>query len=305
MSFLSQKSNEPQRGCLSGVRRNKRTILKWTVGFCIFAAISIPLTYSLRLGWLTAVLEWIQSLHYWGNAIFVLLFCVVSLPYAIGGYGILVLSCGFLYGLLVGLLTVSISSLIGASFGYWICRMFGQKCLGENFGKKYPALRVVLAALEKDGFKIMALCRLAPIPYGIQNCIFALAKINFFKYAAAEFFCYIPTQLALCYVGTTANKLSEIVSGGRQLTPPEIGILVTEIIICVIFVVIAAFLGRKAHQRIKKEGELQLRHDPAFSDMENSTEMVGLDEGQHDVGTRVAHYRINPDQFTRKPDNME
>jgi len=237
---------------------NKVTILKWAIFILVFLAIVILVGYALRVGWVAILLQWIASLGYWGNAMFIPLFCFISLPYVLGGYSVLALTCGFLYGPILGFITLSISSVLGCMFGYWMTRLFGQKCLGENFAEKNPFLKVVLAALQDHSLKVMVLCRLTPIPYGVQNAIFAIAKVNFIKYVLAEFILYIPTQLALAYVGSTAKRLSEVVSRHRPLTKPEIGLLVGEIVAVCFFIVLMSFLGKKAHARIKAEGEKKL-----------------------------------------------
>jgi len=231
-------------------------------------------------GLIHVLLEWIASLGYWGNAMFIPLFCFISLPYVLGGYSLLALTCGFLYGPIGGFITLSISSVIGCMFGYWVTRLFGQKCLGDNFADKTPFLKVVLAALQDHSFKVMVLCRLTPIPYGLQNAIFAIAKVNFFKYVVAEFFLYIPTQLAFAYVGSTAKKLSEVVSRHRPLSKPEIGLLVGEIVAVIFFIILMSVLGKKAHARIQAEGEKKLAAQALeeAGGAEDSKEMVPLEE---------------------------
>jgi len=273
---------EDNRSFRSRIRRlkcksDKRTVIKWTVFVALFLAIVILVGWSIHVGWLHALLEWVSSVGYWGNAFFILLFCFISLPYVLGGYSVLALACGFLYGPIKGFATLSISSLIGCMFGYWVTRFFGQKCLGDNFANSNRVMKVILAALQADSFKIMVLCRLTPIPYGVQNAIFAIAKVNFFKYVAAEFFLYIPTQLALAYVGSTAKKLSEVASGKRPLSKPEIGLLVGEILAGVLFIIIGTILGKKAHAKIQAEGEKRLAQQELDETEEDPTKMVPLD----------------------------
>lgn len=286
MDFKAEEQNATRRWSTRCRELNRATVIKWTVFIAVFLAIVIIVIYAGHAGWIHVLLEWIASIGYWGNAMFIPLFCFISLPYVLGGYSVLALTCGFLYGPIGGFITLSLSSLIGCMFGYWVTRLFGQKCLGDNFADKTPFLKVVLAALQDHSFKVMVLCRLTPIPYGLQNAIFAIAKVNFLKYVAAEFFLYLPTQLAFAYVGSTAKRLSEVVSRKRPLSKPEIGLLVGEIIAVVFFIVLMSVLGKKAHAKIQAEGEKKLAAQALEEgDASDVKDIVPLEEEPEDLRT--------------------
>jgi len=249
------------------VRNNKRSVIKWTIGTILFLIIVSLIFYSFRFGWLQVVLEWIGSIGYWGNAMFIPLFCAISLPIILGGYSVLALSCGFLYGVPEGFATLCISALIGDIFGYWVMVLFGKKCLQiEKMERKHEWMKLINAALKDDAFKIMAMCRLTPIPYGLQNSIFALARVNFFKYLLAAFLCYIPPQFAMCYLGSTAKELSGIVGHKKPLSRPEIGLLVVEIFICICFLVFLAVIGKRIYRKVQQAGQSKLNEE---TDTEN------------------------------------
>lgn len=106
--------------------------------------------------------------------LFIVLFTLVSFPF-LWGYMLLVLSSGYLFGMLHGLVTVVLSANIGVALAHYSIRAFHRKypiCKLEKSEHAQAVLRVIGGP---QAMKIVLFCRLSPIPFGLQNTIFAVS----------------------------------------------------------------------------------------------------------------------------------
>jgi len=51
-----------------------------------------------------------------------------------------------------------------------------------------------------------------PIPFGLANLAFAITKVNFLTYLLSSLAGLLPSQLILCYVGSTLKSMSEVLA---------------------------------------------------------------------------------------------
>lgn len=124
--------------------------------------------------YLRFVLLWMENVDIrMTGIVFIVLFTAVSFPMA-WGYILLNLAAGYLYGLILGTLTTSLCALLGI----FIAHVVTKKCFSEYVIAKLSGndqLRAILRVVESDrGFKVVALARLTPIPFGLQNGLFAV-----------------------------------------------------------------------------------------------------------------------------------
>ena len=106
--------------------------------------------------------------------IFVALFIAVSFP-MMWGYILLNVAAGYLYGLLFGSMLTAGCALLGIFLAHEVTR----RCFSEYVMSKLSSnegLRALLRVVEsKRGFKVVILARLTPIPFGLQNGLFAVS----------------------------------------------------------------------------------------------------------------------------------
>uniref|UniRef100_H2YGD3 VTT domain-containing protein n=1 Tax=Ciona savignyi TaxID=51511 RepID=H2YGD3_CIOSA len=62
-----------------------------------------------------------------------------------------------------------------------------------------------------SGFKVIALTRLTPIPFGFQNGIFSVSNIDMRRYLLASNIGLLPTQTLNCYIGSTFRSIEQLV----------------------------------------------------------------------------------------------
>jgi uncharacterized membrane protein YdjX (TVP38/TMEM64 family) len=163
-------------------------------------------------GLMERALEWINGLGPWGPLAFVAIYllAVVCLAPA----SIFTLGAGFLYGMIWG----SVLVLLAAYFAAIICFLLGRHIARDWVAHRMeaqPKFRAIDDAVAREGWKIVALVRLAPIfPFSIMSYAFGLTRIRFWSYALANI-TMIPGTLMYVYFGSVARDLTD-----RPATPP-------------------------------------------------------------------------------------
>ena len=108
----------------------------------------------------------------WSFLIFMLLFTIVSFPLT-WGYVLLNVAAGYLYGFIVGIFNVVLSAFVGVAIAHCTMRYFLQALILKRFSSK--SVIAFLRILDgENSFKVVALSRLTPIPFGLQNALFAV-----------------------------------------------------------------------------------------------------------------------------------
>ncbi|CAD5110799.1 DgyrCDS164 [Dimorphilus gyrociliatus] len=99
-----------------------------------------------------------------------------------------------------------------------------------------------------QGTKVIFLARLTPIPFGLQNAVFAISNIGTVRYLIASILGLLPTQVLNAYIGSTLRSMEEVVSDKSQNIT---GYLVF-IIQLLVTLLLLAYIIRKAKQEFNK-----------------------------------------------------
>lgn len=102
------------------------------------------------------------------------LFVLVSLPISIG-YIVLVVASGYLFGVLRGLLLVVVGANFGLLVAHNILRLVGHHHSVYKYTQNDMAQAIMKVISGPLCFKIVFCSRLTPIPFGLQNTIFAVS----------------------------------------------------------------------------------------------------------------------------------
>jgi hypothetical protein len=125
---------------------------------------------------LMQLLQWLERLPlHQSLLVFIVLFTIISFPFGFG-YIILNMIAGYLYGILHGQLIVMVSVGVGITISFLLCRSwlkdYARGMVTSN------ALQAVLRVVEgPHGFKVIFLTRFTPIPFGLQNVLFAVSYL--------------------------------------------------------------------------------------------------------------------------------
>lgn len=142
----------------------------WILFICSFLLILITITLTNKyIKVLLTSLEYTSV--YYNFIIFLFLFILVSFPMT-WGYILLNLTAGYLFGAVFGLLIITSCALFGISIAHLTMRYLIPNSFSLTDSRKFKTLVRLVEGTE--GFKFIALTRLTPIPFGLQNTFFAV-----------------------------------------------------------------------------------------------------------------------------------
>lgn len=188
-----------------------------------------------RLG---ALRYWIDNLGAWGPVAFVLFYILATVA-ALPGSALGV-AAGALFGSLVGVVLVSIASVVGASLSFLIARYFARDAVARwlSANEKFGRLDRLT---EQHGAIVVAFIRLVPLfPFNLVNYGFGLTRVPFWTYVFWSWLCMLPGTI-LYVVGADA-----VIKAVAQGEVPWILILAL-----VGTGVLLAFLARYASRRLQ------------------------------------------------------
>ncbi|BFZ19607.1 hypothetical protein BsWGS_22646 [Bradybaena similaris] len=193
------------------------------------------------------VLMWLeQSGPAVGVSVLMMLFLLICFPVA-WGLQLLMLAAGYLYGLLYGALVVTMCLSVGLLVSIPAMRYLCSNYLRSHFySRKVEAIVSVVSG--PHGMKIIALTRLTPIPFGLQNTLFSLSSISILRLLVSSVGGLVPMTVLNCYMGSTLRNMEDLISAdSNRLTGFLIlggQIFMTVILLC--------FVVRKARLELKK-----------------------------------------------------
>lgn len=216
-----------------------------------FALVGTIVWLSRTTDVLVILLERVQSVGPWGPLLFIVIYivgCVIFLPGSLLSIG-----AGFLFGLPVGIVTVSLGSTLGAGAAFLIGRTVLRKWVTARFATM-PRFRALDEAVGKQGFKIVLLTRLSPVfPFNLLNYAFAATSVSLRDYMAASWLGMLPGAVLYVYIGTAMNSLVELASGRTSYTWGE-GVLFSFGLVATVAVLILLFrIARNALARALPE----------------------------------------------------
>lgn len=140
---------------------------------CSFFLITIILVFCKA--YIRAVLLWLEN----QNGIIVstticFLYIIVSLPVSVG-YIVLVVAGGYLFGVTNGLLLAIFGANFGLLVAHNVIKLLSHNHSVNRFIENETAKAIMRVISGPLCFKIVFCSRLTPIPFGLQNVIFAVS----------------------------------------------------------------------------------------------------------------------------------
>jgi uncharacterized membrane protein YdjX (TVP38/TMEM64 family) len=184
-----------------------------------------------------ALLKWVESLGPWGPALFVIIYilgCVLFLPGSL-----LTIGAGFIFGLVVGTITVSIGSTLGAGAAFLLARTVLRKWINEKLASM-PRFGALDEAVGREGFKVVSLTRLSPLfPFNLLNFMFGITKVSFRDYLLASWIGMLPGAVLYVYIGTAAHSITSIAAGKKETSAAEqvffgVGLVATALVVALL-----------------------------------------------------------------------
>ena len=108
---------------------------------------------------------------------------------------------GVAFGPVLGVVYVSIASVIGASVAFLIARYAAREMV-EQWVARNEQLQKIDAGVEQHGWRMVMITRLVPLfPFNLQNYAYGLTRIRFFTYFFVSWLCMLPGTIAYVQVG--------------------------------------------------------------------------------------------------------
>jgi uncharacterized membrane protein YdjX (TVP38/TMEM64 family) len=137
--------------------------------------------------------------------------CVLFVPGTI-----LTLGAGFAFGVVVGTVTVSLASTLGATAAFLVGRTLARDWVQEKVARS-PKFRALDEAVGRQGFKIVLLTRLSPLlPFNLLNYALGVTKVPLRTYVLASWIGMLPATVLYVYLGSTLKSLAEVVAGKAE-----------------------------------------------------------------------------------------
>jgi len=160
--------------------------------------------------WLEASQTYIQSLGWLGVFAFAGVFVVVQMCMIPGSP--LAIAAGYFFGFTHGFVGLMIGTTLGATVNFLISRYLARELVMRKFGKN-EKFRLIDEAIGRKGWKIIALLRFVPIPFGLANYSFGLTSVKFLPYFIATFFTVIPANAFFVWTGASSKESLDVLLG--------------------------------------------------------------------------------------------
>jgi uncharacterized membrane protein YdjX (TVP38/TMEM64 family) len=226
------------------------------------------------------------------------MFLLVSFPFILGGYIPLTLGAGAIYGVVLGTVTVSISSTLGACVAFWVCRNTFRDW-AERTLRDTREFRFFTRLIQSREHKLVSyLARLSPIPFGLQNSFFALTDISFRDYTLSTWIGLLPFQVVWTQMGTTLRNLSKIGSADVELDFWQKVSVFIQVVVSLLLMGYFYYVSKK----IKREEEesVELIEDVELGDQPSDIVLSGQDMYKDDED--ISHLHLIPSNFAHNND---
>lgn len=144
---------------------------------CILTAVCFS-SVALVRQYLKDLLLWVESLDSLvGALLFIVGLIIVSFPCG-WGYIVLNVAAGYLYGFVLGMGLVMVGVLIGTFVAHLVCKRLLTDWVLNKVGNSEQLSAIIRVVEGGSGLKVVALARLTPIPFGLQNAVFSVSMNN-------------------------------------------------------------------------------------------------------------------------------
>ncbi|KAF9168880.1 hypothetical protein BGX20_011104 [Mortierella sp. AD010] len=154
---------------------------------------------------LEALAGFIKGLGPWGPPVIMLCLFATSFPPVIG-YSSVITMAGYVYGFLFGFTIVFLAALSGAIVCFYFCRRWFKPQVRKLLAKN-KNLKSVVRTVERSGFRLLVLIRLAPYPFNIMNALLSATHISIQTFALATALSLSKLTIHV-YVGSTLSSLT-------------------------------------------------------------------------------------------------
>jgi len=218
-------------------------LLSWT----LFAGLLVSSMYLWR-DYVHAVLIWTEHQpDYLVILIFLLLYTLVSLP-LVWGYIVVNIACGYIFGIIHGTLVTLVTATMATLIAHLFIKAFLANLVQRwlNSSDSMRSLYIVLSGPKS--FRLVALSRFTPVPFGLQNAVFAVSNLSTGRYILASVIGCLPSQILNSYLGSTLRSMEEVMYSEETKKTGYIVLMSQVVMMCVV----AVFVIRRARLELSR-----------------------------------------------------
>lgn len=131
------------------------------------------------------------------------------------------LAFGYFFGFSRGWCGLMVACSVGASVNFLMSRHLARTTV-KRWLDTNQKFRLIDSAIAREGWRIVALLRFVPIPFGLSNYCYGLTPVRFWPYLGATFAAIIPANTLFVWMGSTFHgSLTSLVGKGRAHHPLE------------------------------------------------------------------------------------
>lgn len=220
-------------------------ILIAAVAGLALAALLLPVQQAIGdlVRW-TGQIGWVGPI---ALGVFYVAACLLMLPGSVLSIG-----AGAVFGLWVGVATVSVASTLGATAAFLVGRYLARGWVANKLTHR-PRFRAIDQAVGREGLKIVLLTRLSPaFPFNLQNYAYGLTDVPLWKYVLGSWVGMLPGTVLYVYIGAVVLASLEA-AAGRQKTPLEWALLGVGLVMTVVLTAMITRIARRALGDVKTD----------------------------------------------------
>jgi uncharacterized membrane protein YdjX (TVP38/TMEM64 family) len=193
---------------------------------------------------LTRFFDWIQRLGPMGAALFAAAYVPAAVLFVPGA--LLTLGAGFLFGVKVGTVIVSLGSTSGATAAFLVGRTLAREWVATKVAGN-PTFGAIDRAVGTEGFRMVLLTRLSPVfPFNLLNYTFGITQVSLRDYVLASWIGMLPGTIMYVYLGSAAQSLAALLSGGRRRGLAQDLLFVVGLVATVAVTVVVTRIAKRA-----------------------------------------------------------
>jgi uncharacterized membrane protein YdjX (TVP38/TMEM64 family) len=189
-------------------------------------------------------LAWIAQFGPLAPIAFIVAYVIAAMLFVPGA--ILTISAGVLFGLLNGIVYVSVGATLGATGAFLLGRYMARDWVARKLSgnRKFKAID---RAVAHEGWKIVGLARLSPVfPFNLLNYAFGLTDIPLKDYFIASWAGMLPGIAMYVYIGTLASDLARAGTGNTRSSPAHWAFEILGLVATAVVVIYVTYVARKA-----------------------------------------------------------
>ncbi len=186
------------------------------LALALFLALLLAVLWFLPLrAWLFQLLAWVQLHPVAGRFAYLALFTIFTVLMVPGS--LLVMCGGFLFGLVQGVLLVSVATVLGAVAALLVGRGLGRAWVQERLHNQ-QRLKALDLAVQSRGLLVVSLTRMSLLlPYNLLNYAYGLSGVALRPYIIGTWLGMLPAVALYVYLGSIARSLGELFDQGADI----------------------------------------------------------------------------------------